>query len=250
MPRGQGVWAKLVGAILHLHNEVLTHIRLFGMLPPSFPSAKLWDVQSGAQLFYFNFDSPARAIDFSVGDKLAVITTDPFMGLTSAIHVKRIAADPDDQVGESVPVLKGPQGRINRAVWGPLNKTIIGAGEDVVVRIWDTEDLNLIFYSVSCTYTLSSFRNCHMIDNIEVNRPESSVCLYPIIHCIETDMWRFELADWKPPAVSFAHSSGNLLFAAGSFLPNLRLQSTVSKLHIHRRNGVHLFSSSALKVSS
>lgn len=60
-------------------------------------SAKLWDVQTGTQLFTFNFDSPARAVDFSVGDKLAVITTDPFMGLTSAIHVKRIASDPADR---------------------------------------------------------------------------------------------------------------------------------------------------------
>lgn len=60
-------------------------------------SAKLWDVQSGTQLFTFGFDSPARAVDFSVGDKLCVITTDPFMGLPSAIHVKRIASDPDDR---------------------------------------------------------------------------------------------------------------------------------------------------------
>ena len=43
------------------------------------------------------------------------------------------------EVGDSVLVLKGPQGRINRAVWGPMNKTIISAGEDAVVRIWDTE---------------------------------------------------------------------------------------------------------------
>ena len=43
-------------------------------------SAKLWDVQTGTQLFTFSFDSPARAVDFAVGDKLAVITTDPFMG--------------------------------------------------------------------------------------------------------------------------------------------------------------------------
>ncbi|KAJ0889671.1 putative transcription factor WD40-like family [Helianthus annuus] len=62
----------------------------------------------------------------------------------SAIHVKRIAADPDDQIGESVLVLKGPQGRINRAVWGPLNRTIISAGEDAVIRIWDTETGKLL----------------------------------------------------------------------------------------------------------
>lgn len=60
-------------------------------------TAKLWDVQTGTQLYSFNFDSPARAVDFSAGDKLAVITTDPFMELPSAIHVKRIARDPSDR---------------------------------------------------------------------------------------------------------------------------------------------------------
>lgn len=60
-------------------------------------TAKLWNVQTGAQLYSFNFDSPARAVDFAVGDKLAVITTDPFMELTSAIHVKRIAKDPSER---------------------------------------------------------------------------------------------------------------------------------------------------------
>lgn len=61
-------------------------------------TAKLWNVETGAQLFTFNFDSPARSVDFAVGDKLAVITTDPFMELNSAIHVKRIARDPADRM--------------------------------------------------------------------------------------------------------------------------------------------------------
>lgn len=60
-------------------------------------TAKLWDVKTGTQLFTFNFDSPGRSVDFAVGDKLAVITTDPFMGLPSAIHIKRIARDPEDR---------------------------------------------------------------------------------------------------------------------------------------------------------
>ncbi|URD81892.1 hypothetical protein MUK42_07804 [Musa troglodytarum] len=43
------------------------------------------------------------------------------------------------QTSESVLTIKGPQARINRVVWGPLNKTIISAGEDAVIRVWDTE---------------------------------------------------------------------------------------------------------------
>ncbi|TXG66847.1 hypothetical protein EZV62_008122 [Acer yangbiense] len=108
------------------------------------PTAKLWNVQTGAQLYTFNFDSPARSVDFSVGDKFVVITTNPFMELTSAIHVKRIAGDHTEQTGESVLTLKGPQGRINTAVWGPLNRTIISAGEDAVICIWDSETGKLL----------------------------------------------------------------------------------------------------------
>ncbi|KAK4419724.1 Eukaryotic translation initiation factor 3 subunit I [Sesamum alatum] len=107
-------------------------------------AAKIWDVKTGTPLYTFNFDSPARSVDFAVGDKLAVVTTDPFMGLPSAIHIKQIAGDPEDQTGESILILKGPQGRINRAVWGPLNRTIISAGEDSVIRIWDSETGKLL----------------------------------------------------------------------------------------------------------
>lgn len=55
------------------------------------------------------------------------------------------------EVGESALVIKGPQGRINRAIWGPLNRTIISAGEDSIVRIWDSE------VSISLNFLLISF---------------------------------------------------------------------------------------------
>ncbi|CAL9781761.1 unnamed protein product [Musa acuminata subsp. burmannicoides] len=48
------------------------------------------------------------------------------------------------ETSESVLTIKGPQGPINRAVWGPLNKTIISAGEDAVIRVWDTETGQLL----------------------------------------------------------------------------------------------------------
>uniref|UniRef100_A0A803M5K8 Eukaryotic translation initiation factor 3 subunit I n=1 Tax=Chenopodium quinoa TaxID=63459 RepID=A0A803M5K8_CHEQI len=100
-------------------------------------TVKLWDVKKGEELHTFKFDSPARSVDFSIGDKLVVITTDPFMEKTSAIHVYRIAEDDDEQSDEAVLVMRGPNGRINRAVWGPLNKTIISCGEDAIIRVWD-----------------------------------------------------------------------------------------------------------------
>ncbi|XP_020255710.1 eukaryotic translation initiation factor 3 subunit I-like [Asparagus officinalis] len=106
-------------------------------------TAKLWNVQTGAQLYTFNFDSPARSVQFSVGDKLAIVTTDPFMGHPPTIQVKQIARDPSEQTGESVLTIKGP-GRITGAIWGPLNKTIISGGEDGILRTWDTETGSLL----------------------------------------------------------------------------------------------------------
>eukprot|EP00252_Welwitschia_mirabilis_P001766 TRINITY_DN11709_c0_g1_i1.p1 TRINITY_DN11709_c0_g1~~TRINITY_DN11709_c0_g1_i1.p1 ORF type:complete len:327 (-),score=67.90 TRINITY_DN11709_c0_g1_i1:577-1557(-) len=107
-------------------------------------TAKLWDVQTGTQLYSFAFGSPARAVDFSEGDKLCVMTTDPFMDSPSAIHVKRIEKDLTNQNQESILKITGIKGRINRAVWGPLNMTIISAGEDGIVRVWDAETGKLI----------------------------------------------------------------------------------------------------------
>ena len=33
----------------------------------------------------------------------------------------------------------GHEGRIMRAIWGPLNQTLISAGEDGSLRLWDVE---------------------------------------------------------------------------------------------------------------
>ena len=56
-------------------------------------TVKLWNVETGTQLFSFNFESPARAVDHVEGDKLDVITTNPFMEFHSVIHIKCIEKD-------------------------------------------------------------------------------------------------------------------------------------------------------------
>ncbi|KAI3977422.1 hypothetical protein MKX01_000335 [Papaver californicum] len=45
---------------------------------------------------------------------------------------------------DSVLTINGPRGRTTKAVWGPLSKTIISAGEDAIVRIWDSETGQLL----------------------------------------------------------------------------------------------------------
>ena len=57
-------------------------------------TVKLWNVETRTQLFSFNFESPARAVDLAEGEKLDVITTYPFMDFPSAIYIKCIEKDP------------------------------------------------------------------------------------------------------------------------------------------------------------
>ncbi|GBG80886.1 hypothetical protein CBR_g31442 [Chara braunii] len=103
-------------------------------------SAKLWDVETGVQLYSFTFETPARSVAFSEGEKLLLITTDPFMGAPSAIHIKRVEAERTEQTQDSIEIIKGHVGRVTRAVWGPLNTTIISCGEDGTIRQWDASN--------------------------------------------------------------------------------------------------------------
>ncbi len=67
-------------------------------------SAKLWDVETGENLFTFKHKAPCKAVAFGMGDALAAISTDPFMTTTPAIHLVRIAADAVEQSADALHV--------------------------------------------------------------------------------------------------------------------------------------------------
>jgi hypothetical protein len=102
-------------------------------------SARLWSMQDGRELFRFGFNEPARAARFSVGERLAAISTDPFMNSVSAIRMFDIAADPAEQTTDEVLNLTGPRGRITRLHWTDNNRMLLSSSEDGMVRRWDVE---------------------------------------------------------------------------------------------------------------
>lgn len=102
-------------------------------------SVRLWDVQTGECLFPFKFTEPCRAVRFAFGDRMAALTTDPFLAAGSAIHIVNIAEDITEQTDKVVQTITGPKGRIQRVIWTDLNNTLISAGEDGTVRRWDVE---------------------------------------------------------------------------------------------------------------
>lgn len=102
-------------------------------------TVRLWDLQNGAELFRFKYHEPCRAVRYNVGETQAAISTDPFMSSVSSIRVVNMAANSGDQSDEVVQTLTGPRGRIARIEWTDLNRTLISASEDGVVRRWDVE---------------------------------------------------------------------------------------------------------------
>lgn len=102
-------------------------------------TARLWDVHTGEELFKFQFNEPCRAVKFSVGERLAALSTDPFMESMSAIRIVNIAEDPAEQSADVVRNLTGPRGRITRVHWSDLDRTLLSSSEDGCIRRWDVE---------------------------------------------------------------------------------------------------------------
>mmetsp|Transcript_1151 Transcript_1151/g.1614 ORF Transcript_1151/g.1614 Transcript_1151/m.1614 type:complete len:322 (-) Transcript_1151:306-1271(-) len=96
----------------------------------------IWDTQTGTRLFERKFEGPARHVKLSLGERELLITVDAFMGADPCIQVFGVNEE-RDALSEPKLKLYGPQGRITRAAWGPLNETIISTGEDGVLTKWD-----------------------------------------------------------------------------------------------------------------
>ncbi|CAI7779463.1 unnamed protein product [Closterium sp. NIES-54] len=115
----------------------------------SAPAIHVERIKEGSREHEYRFSPPTQPLPLSPraassSQQLAAITVDPFMGSVLAIHVKRIKEGSREQEEESVLHITGPQGRIMRCVWGPLNQTLIGAGEDCIIRMWDAETGKLL----------------------------------------------------------------------------------------------------------
>ncbi len=103
-------------------------------------SARLWNVETGETLCTFKFQEPCRAVDFSLGDDMAAISSDPFMAAPANIHIVRIESDIADQDVTPVRTMASDKsGRVSRVQFTDLNKTLLTSSEDGCLRRWDVE---------------------------------------------------------------------------------------------------------------
>jgi len=101
---------------------------------------KLWDVKSGKELFSWTHKSGVRACQFAHGERMFLSVQDNTFSQTPTIFIYNLAEDLKDQSSDPVRAMALPGcGKINEALWGSLNQTVISASEDGSVRIWDVE---------------------------------------------------------------------------------------------------------------
>lgn len=108
-------------------------------------SVKLWNVQSGEEVYHFEYDSPCRSVSFSLGEERILLTTDAFMGTPPAVRIIKHSHDIEAQEHEEVLTVQDVHpGRITRAIWGHNNKHFLTSCEDGRMRQFDTETGKLL----------------------------------------------------------------------------------------------------------
>ena len=133
--------------------------------------------------------SRSRAVAFNAGCTQLAITTDPFMGVPSAIHIVNVnLSDREAQSDAVVKRIEGPQGRVTRVMWGPLNKTIITGGEDGIIRSWDVESGDVLKmsqdHSKQIQHLVMSDDGSHFISGRWIRSPRCSES--ETLECLKT----------------------------------------------------------------
>lgn len=102
-------------------------------------TVRIWELNSGKELFQFKQQEPCRACNLSIGEGMLAFTTDAFMGTQPMIHIAKLEQDIEDQSSKSVMQIEVPKGRITRIYWSELNRCLITSHDGGYLRKWDSE---------------------------------------------------------------------------------------------------------------
>jgi len=105
-------------------------------------SARLWDVETGKQIFRYPHSSTVRSVGWAMGDKMFLTVTDTSFGGTPTIFIYNAPEGNEVTEDLALPIrtmLSPDSGLITTAVWASMNLSIISASEDGCLRVWDTD---------------------------------------------------------------------------------------------------------------
>ena len=120
-----------------MHAHAVDSTRLFTASADQ--TVRMWELQTGKELFQFRQQEPCRACNLSVGEGMLAFTTDAFMGTQSMIHIVKLEQDIHDQSAKSILSIECPKGRITRVYWSELNRALVTSHDGGFLRKWDSE---------------------------------------------------------------------------------------------------------------
>lgn len=102
-------------------------------------TAKLWDVQTGDCMYTFHQQSSVRCVGFAEGDTMILTVQEDNFKQPAVVFIYNLENDVAEQTDTPVREMFGDTGKINAALWGPLNLNILTASVDGSVRKWNVE---------------------------------------------------------------------------------------------------------------
>lgn len=102
-------------------------------------TVRIWELQTGKELFQFKQQEPCRAVSLSAGEGMLAFTTDAFMGTQPMIHIVKLEQDIEKQTAKPILSIEAPKGRITRVFWSDLNRVLVTSHDGGYLRKWDSE---------------------------------------------------------------------------------------------------------------
>lgn len=166
---------------------------------------RLWDVNTGKQIYSWEFKAPVRSASFSFCGQKAVCITDAAMGQPSTIHF----LDVPRRIISTTQSIVITSSKATIAKWGPMDRILYTGHEDGSVAMYDAatckklksvklhsgsiQDLQFapvqdmgyfITASKDCTAMIYETATLKDMKTFTTSRPVNSACISPLRHHI------------------------------------------------------------------
>eukprot|EP00698_Gefionella_okellyi_P006278 TRINITY_DN15663_c0_g1_i1.p1 TRINITY_DN15663_c0_g1~~TRINITY_DN15663_c0_g1_i1.p1 ORF type:complete len:324 (-),score=54.64 TRINITY_DN15663_c0_g1_i1:27-998(-) len=102
-------------------------------------TARLWDVETGRELFQWEHNTTVRSVGLAGGDERFAAVTDAEMKLAPTICIYELKRDLSEQSSKPLRIIGDQPSRVNIVVWGPDNDHVITCSDDGMLSVYDAE---------------------------------------------------------------------------------------------------------------